>query len=474
MLSAATTASAIIDGLVVSSPRTTGAGTDTSLEYASGRSSNVKTLIPLVLAIAGGLVLCGAAVLIAQPNSLSSPEAIESAQKAPVTNKDLGVTVTPEMKEHSRLLDILYFVTFLYGLAVTVLILATGLSRRMRDAAFRATNRKFVAAMLYFVLFSLVSALLTFPLDWYSGFSVPHRFDLSNQTFGEWFLEQLKQFGISILIAAPLVALALMGIRKMPRRWWLALWLGTIPVTLLLVLAQPLIIDPIFNKFEPLKNQVLAQRLLDTAAKAGISGGRVYEVNKSKQTKTMNAYVNGIGPSKRIVMWDTLLAKMTEDEVVFVMGHEMGHYVMHHLWKGIAFTMAVLFFVFFAAKKLLDLALIRFGPAWGLSEPSDPATVPLLFLVLSLITFALSPVFAGYSRSVEHQADIFALELTRLNEPGARAFIKFAEDTKLDPEPNRFIEIWRYSHPALARRIAFALAYKPWERGEPNRLWKGK
>lgn len=432
----------------------------------------MKRLIPFLLAVAGGLILCSTVAIFAQPTASPSAQTASTQASSAKSDESLTVKVTPEMREHSRILDILYFAGFVYGSVVMILILTTGLSRRMRDAAFRVTGRKFLATMVYFVFLSLVSALLTFPLDWYSGFAIPHRFGLSNQTFLAWFGEGMKELAISLVIGAPLIALALVAIRKLPRRWWLALWLGTIPVVILLVAVTPLVIDPMFNKFEPLKDQVLKQRLLDTASKAGIEGGRVFQVNKSKQTKTMNAYVNGIGPSKRIVMWDTLLAKMSRDEVVFVMAHEMGHFVMNHLWKGLAFAVFVLFFVFFAAKKIVDWATAAFGPKWGFSEVSDPAAIPLLLLVLSVLTFVLSPVFAGYSRRAEYQADVFALELTRLNAPGARAFIKLAEDSKVDPEPNRFIEFWRYSHPALARRIEFALAYKPWETGQPNRLWK--
>jgi STE24 endopeptidase len=432
----------------------------------------VKTWITLGLAILGGVVLASALSVRAQEPSPAPPIQGQTARDG--GEPAVSVTVTPEMRRHSKIRDILYFGGFLYGLAILLIILGTRWSRKMADLANRVSKKPFVAAMVFFVLFTLVSSLLSFPLDYYSGFVVPHQFDLSNQDFGEWFLEGLKQLGIGLAIGAPLAALALLGIRKLPNRWWLALWLGSVPIIILLIVIQPIVLDPIFNKFEPLKDAVLRDRLLTTAQQAGIEGGRVYQVNKSKQTKTMNAYVNGIGPTKRIVMWDTLLAKMDRDEVVFVMAHEMGHYVLHHLWKGLAFTLFVSFFILYLAKKLVDWGVRKFGPKWGFDSPGDPAALPLLLIVLSIIGFVLSPVMSGYSRSVEHQADIFALELTRTNEAGARAFKKLAEDSKVDPEPARFIEIWRYSHPALARRIDFALSYKPWESGQPNQVWKGQ
>jgi Zn-dependent protease with chaperone function len=261
-----------------------------------------------------------------------------------------------------------------------------------------------------------------------------------------------------------LAALALLGIRKI-RRWWVVLWLGSIPLILLAVLATPLIIDPLFNKFEPLRDEVLKRKLLEEASQAGIEGSRVYQVNKSKQTKTMNAYVNGIGPTNRIVMWDTLLAKMTEDEVLAIMGHEMGHYVMKHMWTGLAFDLAVSFVALFLVQRIHDRVLRR-RPDLG--ERGDPATVPLLLLIASVIAFLCTPIRAAYSRSIERDADKFSLELTHLNEPLASAFVKLAEDSKRDPSTSPFMEYWLYSHPPIAKRIPFALSYKPWESGESD------
>jgi STE24 endopeptidase len=384
--------------------------------------------------------------------------------------KRLDVHVTPEMIRHSRINDALYFTDVVYGIAVLLIVLAAGWSARMRDLATRYVRWTFVAAMLYFVLLSLVTTLLTFPLDFYGGFVVPHQFDLTNQSFGAWLGDFGKELGVNLAIGAPIAALALLGIRRI-RRWWLVLWLGSIPLILLGVLATPLCIDPLFNDFRPLRDASLRQALLDEASRAGIEHGRVYEVDKSKQTKEMNAYVAGIGPSARIVMWDTLLAKLDRDEILAVMGHEMGHYVLNHLWQGIAFAIAVSFLGFFVAQRLFEWGLSRWSGRWRVGDRGDPAALPWLLVVSSLLAFLLSPVYSGFSRHVEHQADVFGLELTHANEAMASSFVKFAEDSKADPRPPRFIEWWRYSHPSLGRRIDFVLAYKPWEKGQPNQLW---
>jgi Zn-dependent protease with chaperone function len=173
-----------------------------------------------------------------------------------------------------------------------------------------------------------------------------------------------------------------------------------------------------------------------------------------------NAYVTGIGPTARIVMWDTLLAEMNHDEVLAVMGHEMGHYVLRHIWKGLAFSVALSFFVFFAAQKLSERGWSRWGARWRLSSLGDPAAVPWLLLVFLGLGFLLTPVGAAYSRHNEHESDIFSLDLTHLNEPMATAFVKLAENSKRDPNPHPLIEYWRYSHPPIAKRIKFALEYK--------------
>jgi|ERR1044071_3986976 Zn-dependent protease with chaperone function len=417
----------------------------------------MRTLVKVALAAA--LVVVTVAV-VAQPKPAEQKK-----------EEKIAVKVTPEMVRHSRILDTLYFAGTAYSIGVLLLLLLSGASRRMRDLAAALSKKWFVMAMLYIVFFTIATTVLEFPLSYYAGFVVPHQFDLTDQTFTAWLADEGKGLGVGIIISALIGGLALLGIRKF-KRWWLALWIGTIPVTLFFIVIQPIVLDPIFNKFEPLKNQQLKQELLTLASRAGIEGGRVYQVDKSKQTKTMNAYVNGIGPSKRIVMWDTLLAKMNDEEVLAVMGHEMGHYVMWHMWKGLAFFLALAFVVYYYGQKVHDRGIARWGAKWGITGPGDPASVPWLLLLVSIVGFLLSPVVNGFSRHLEHNADIFSLELTHSNEPMARAFVKLSEDSKTNPEPSEFIEFWRYSHPPINKRIAFALAYKPWEKGQPNQLWK--
>ena len=404
-----------------------------------------------------------AAVAVAAVVSLlqAQPSRPASSEEAP--DRRFEVKITDEMIRHSRILDTLYFVGTAWTFGAVALLLVSGAGRKMREVAARITQQPLVLAAITVLLFILAMTLLELPLTIYADFVVPHQFDLSDQSFGSWLVDGLKGLGLALALGVPVGAGALMIIRKV-RRWWLVLWAASIPLIVAMIAVQPVILDPLFNDFVPLQNVQLRQKLLDLAARAGIEGSRVYEVDKSKQTKTMNAYVNGIGPTNRIVMWDTLLAKLTQDEVLAVMGHEMGHYVLKHMWKGLGFEVAISFVALFLIQRIHDRALAR-RPELG--ERGDPATLPLLVLIASVIGFLSTPILAAYSRSIEHDADKFSLELTHLNEPMAMAFVKFAEDSKVDPSPSPLMEYWLYSHPPIAERIPFALSYKPWE-SEPN------
>jgi len=366
------------------------------------------------------------------------------------------IKVTDEMRRHSRIGDTLYGVWTITELLVLGAILATGWSKRLRNAAARLVPWRYARASVWFVLLSLTTSVLYFPLWYYSGFVVPHQFGLTNQSLPAWLGDLAKGIGVDLVIGmflAPLVVLAM----RMFRRWWIAIWIGSIPLMIVGVVIWPLFIDPLFNKFVPLQDAHLRQLLLNEAACAGVEGGRVYEVDKSKQTNEMNAYVTGIGPSKRIVLWDTLLAKMDDGEILAVMGHEMGHYVLHHLWKGLSFAIFISLITSFLAQFFFDRGVRR----WNLAdERGDPAALPLLLAIVSALTFLLSPAISGFSRYTEHEADVFSLELTHDNLAAASSFVKLAEDSKVNPTPTPLMKWWRYSHPPLDERVRFALEWK--------------
>jgi Zn-dependent protease with chaperone function len=288
-------------------------------------------------------------------------------------------------------------------------------------------------------------------------------------------VDELKglALGIVFLCVIPIVALAYAAIAKNPRRWWLWLAVGSFPVIVAGALLGPLVFEPAFNKFTPLRDKQLEQKILDLAEKAGIPSRKVLEANKSAQTKKFNAYVSGFGASQRIVLWDTILEGMGEDEILFVMGHEMGHYVLAHVWKGIVVTVIVCALFFYLSYLGTRWAIARFGGRWGFTELSDVASMPLLVATISLISFVAQPMTNTFSRYIEHEADTFGLEVTRLSDAGARAFIKLGSQNKSNPEPNPMVKAFIYTHPPLIERIRYAQEYRPWEAGKPNAKYRG-
>jgi Zn-dependent protease with chaperone function len=388
---------------------------------------------------------------------------------------EVRANFTAENRAYSGTRTVLDFVAPLYGLLVSLIILFSGLAAKMRDVAHDLGQRLYVRVLVFLFLYTIADFVLGFPLTWYQGYALEHQYGLSTQSFGAWFAEQGKSAAVGIVFfgVVPILALAYRAIRRWPRHWWLPMALGTLPLIVAGALIQPPIIDPLYNKFTPLRDQHLKARILELAARAEIPGRRVYEVNKSAQTVKYNAYVNGFGASQRIVLWDTTLKGMKEDEILFVVGHEMGHYKLNHIWKGIVVFSLFSLLLFFLGSRITAWAVRRFGPRWGFSELSDVASMPLLSATFVLLSLVAQPVTNGFARRIEHEADVFAVELTRDNDAGARAFLKLGSQNRSNPEPMTWVKLFQYTHPPLLERIRFVLDYRPWEQGKPNRFYRG-
>jgi Zn-dependent protease with chaperone function len=408
--------------------------------------------------------------------SLAAPAA--ATPVPPRTRRDYVAEVranfTPDNRSYSRTRVALSFITPVYGVLMALLVLFSGLAAKLRDIAHVMGRRLYVRVLIFLVLYLAVDFLLAFPLAWYHGFALEHQYGLSNQSFPAWLGEQGKSLvvGVAFFGVVPIVWLAYRAIARWPRGWWLAVALATLPLILAGALLQPLLVDPLFNKFTPLRDQALRTRIVALAERAGIPGRNVYEVDRSAQTKKYNAYVNGFGASQRIVLWDTMLRGMNADEILFVMGHEMGHYKLGHIWKGVAASAALSFVLLFLVAGLTRWAIRRWGDPWGFHSPADVASMPLLSAALTLVTFLAQPLTNGFTRAIEHEADVFAVELTRDNDAGARAFLKLGSQNRSDPEPAPFVKLLLYTHPPLIERIRFALDYRPWERGQPNDAYR--
>jgi Zn-dependent protease with chaperone function len=362
---------------------------------------------------------------------------------------------------------VLSVVTVLWGLLIPALFLFTGFSARIRDWAKSIGKSWFLVIGIYFAIFLIINFAIDLPLSYYQGYVRQHAYGLSNQTLGKWFRDELIGLGLGIVIGFLFLWIPYLLIKKSPRRWWLYAGLLAVPFLFFSILIQPVWIDPLYNQFGPMKNNELEAKILQLAERAGIEGGRVYEVDKSEDTKALNAYVTGFGATKRIVLWDTIIKKMNEDELLFVMGHEMGHYVLGHVWKTILFLSALIIAGLYAIHRTAGWLINKYHQRFGFTELSDVASLPLIILLFSVYFLIIAPVVLAYSRHNEHEADRFGLEITRNNRAAATAFVKLQQENLAVPRPNIIIKLWEASHPPLGERIDFANEYRPWEKGEP-------
>jgi Zn-dependent protease with chaperone function len=356
-----------------------------------------------------------------------------------------------------------------WGLVIPLAFLFTGFSARIRDLARRLGRNWFFTIALYLILFSVVSFLIDLPLGYYEEFVREHAYGLSNQTLSKWVGDSLKGLGVGLVMSVVLGWIPFLFLKKSPRRWWLYTGLMAIPILCLVLLVAPIWIAPLFNKFGPMQDKELETKILALASRAGIEGGRVFEVNKSVDTNAVNAYVTGIGGTKRIVLWDTILAKLAPGEILTVMGHEMGHYALGHVPKTIAFSSLVILLTLYLAHRSADGMIRRWRGRFGFDRLSDVAALPLIILLTNAFSLFVGPALLGYSRHNEHEADRFSLEITRDNHDLAMAFVKLQRENLGVPRPNPILVFFRSSHPTLGDRIDFANEYKPWEHGEPLR-----
>jgi Zn-dependent protease with chaperone function len=355
-----------------------------------------------------------------------------------------------------------------------VLLLSLGVAAWMRRVAVGLSRNRWAQGFTFYFLFLAITSLLSLPLEIY-GHHVSLAYGQSVQRWGSWFADQGKSFVLTYAIGGLLVMMLFFCIGKSPRRWWFWFWMPTMAAVVFGVFVSPVLIDPLFNTFEPLSssNPALVARLEEVVARGGITipPERMFLMKASAKVTGLNAYVTGIGASKRVVVWDTSIAKATPDEISYIFGHEMGHYVLNHIYKGIVFASVMLLVLFWLGYHSLQWLLKRFGASWGIPEQHDWAAFVVLLLVLSVLSFLSEPISNGFSRSQEHAADVYGQEAIHgiVADPqttAQQAFQVLGEQSLVDPNPNRFVEFWTFSHPSISSRAAFARAYNPWTPGE--------
>jgi len=428
------------------------------------------------------LALILAAPLLAQPAPASAP-APRPASAAASSAASSSYQLSPEKRDqaiaYARARYRLHFVAFAWSGVALLAIIALRLGPRFRDRAESVSRRRFWQAAVFVPLLFVTDGILELPTAAY-GQHLALLYGQSVQGWGSWLWDQAKGLLVGLVVAIPLVWLLYAILRKSPRRWWLWFWLALLPILVFLIFVTPLVIEPLFFDFSPLApaHPDLAQAIEKVTIRAGepIPPARMFAMNASSKYNSINAYVSGLGASKRVVVWDTTIAKATIPQTLFVFGHEMGHYVLGHVPKTIAFLWALLFVILAAGAWILG-RLFRGGGRWGIRGLTDWASLPVLMLGLTLAGELVSPVVNGYSRAQEHQADVFGLEaihglVSDSSRTAAEAFQILGETNLSDPDPGPFITLWLYDHPPLADRLRFAAEYDPWGKGEPPRYVK--
>ncbi len=406
------------------------------------------------------------------PSPASSP-----AISSPAAPKVTAYTLPPDRykKAHDlgRIRFRLALLGFVYGLVVLWLILRWKLAALYRDWAERWSARLFLQSLVFSPLLLLTMAVFTLPLDIY-GEMVEKDYGISIQGWGSWSWDWVKAEMIALVIGTIMIWLLYFAIRRSPKRWWFYFWLLALPLGVFLFFIGPWVIDPMFHKFEPLqqKDPALTASLEQLVQHAGqnIPPERMFWMGAGEKTTDLNAYVTGFGASKRIVVWDTTIAKMNTPQIVFVAGHEMGHYVLLHIPKGLTFFAGISLLFFYLGYRAIGWVLGRWGAVWAVRGLEDWASLPALLLLLSIFSFASSPVISAFSRHFEHQADQYGLEVTHgltpdFGQVAAQAFQILGEVSLTDPDPNPLDVFLYYSHPPIPDRIQFSLTYNPWAIG---------
>lgn len=358
------------------------------------------------------------------------------------------------------------------GVLVDLIILQSRFSARFRDWAERVTRRQWLQPALYTLPYVIAGFLLTLPWTIYTGFFREQQYGLMSQSVGDWFGEQIIGLVISLIIFPLLVMAIFAVIRRAPKTWWI--WgTGVIGIFLLVgMLLGPVFISPLFNDYNEMAAGPMRDRIVAMAAEYDIPAENIYVFNQSKQHKRISANVSGIGPTIRISLNDNLLERTDPDEVAAVMGHELGHYVLGHIWRTIFILALIIGIGLFVVAWLAPRLIERHGGRWGIRNMSDPAVIPLLSLILTAYFFAATPALNSLVRITESDADRFGLDTAREPDGFAKVAMRLSEYRKIEPGPVE--EMLFFDHPSGATRVRMAMQWKADNVENPQMLNPGK
>lgn len=425
------------------------------------------------LLLAVFLVALGSVVVVGQQAGQASTGTEAQAPRTQAYN--LPADKLAKAISLNRIRNIEHFVDAFWGLLVLWLLLSTRTAAEMEGWAVHLAKKRWVEGLVFFALLIVLLTLTELPLDMYMH-TVSRDYGISVQGWASWFGDQGKGLGLAVIFGSLVMLLFQWIVRKWPRRYWFGIWVATLPLMVLAVFVSPLF-EPLFNKYEPLSKNYpgLVDELEKVAQRTGtdIPPDRMFLMKASAKTNGLNAYVSGLGATKRIVVWDTTAGRVPDDVVMFVFGHESGHYVLHHIPKMLTGYGIALFFVYWGCAALANWLARKFGARWRL-DPDAPLACRAGFVVLlftiSVASFLLEPAGNAFSRHFEHQADVYGQEAVHglIPDPQKTAVAGFnalGAAYLEDPDPSPFIEFWEYSHPSVKTRANFAADYDPWANG---------
>lgn len=366
---------------------------------------------------------------------------------------------SPEARRYNKIHRWLGIADFLIGSAFLVFLLISGWTGWLRDLALRRGFQNYtLAVFLYLFFLMLIGKTLGFGLDYY-GFQLERKFQMSTQRIRSWLWDEAKAFLVGLLLAAIVTELLYFMIRQSPQHWWIITWALFMGLFILMVQLAPVLLFPIFYKFEPLENEDLRRRLVTLSEHAGTRVRGIYRWKLSEKSKKANAALTGLGATRRIILADTLLDNYAAEEIEAVLAHELGHHVHRHILKSILVQAATTLLGFWAANWVLHYAVDH----RMFEELSDFANLPLLAITATLLSLVLMPALNAYSRYNERQADRYAFESIASIEPFISSMNKLAQQNLAERTPSKWVEVLFHSHPAISKRVAAA---KAWNRAQ--------
>jgi len=347
---------------------------------------------------------------------------------------------------------------FVYAVVVALLLLNLRWSAAMRNFAERITRFKPIQTLIYWIEYLLLTTVMFFPLTVYEDFVREHKYGLATQTFGPWMNDQFKGLLVNLILGAIIAVLLFGVVRRLPRTWWIWGSAVTLLFVVFVILIAPVYLVPIFNKVNKLDDPKVTQPILSLARANGIPANDVYEIDASRQTTRMSANVSGFASTMRITLNDNLLRRGSPEEIQAVMGHEMGHYVLNHVYKGIMFFLILIVSGFAFLRLTLAWSLARWAEKWQIRSIGDTAVVPLVVLLVSIFFFVLTPVLNTFVRTQEYEADMYGINTSRQPDGFAQAAIHLGEFRKMSPGPIE--EMVFFDHPSGRSRIYAAMRWK--------------